>query len=212
MMMKEHGISEAKAYLEDLDERDLMEESMLAVLGYLDSHEMKGHAMPEYGMIELKFGGSGWPLTMKIDFDSSRKVATASVVMPTVCVKAKRAPLGELLHRINFVTVLGQWKLDPRDGVCQLKYTHFIGDTPMSLKQTERMVDISLFAAHKYEDTIIPLMMGQDPDMDNACDEYKEMMGVETSMSSFKELLRRAAEAKKNRGMSEYQEELAEEE
>ena len=199
-MMKAHGISEAKAYLEGLDERDVMEMSMLATLDYLDSHNMKGHAMPEYGMIELKFGGSSWPLTMKIDFDSDREVATACVVMPGTCIKEKRTVVSELLHRINFVTVLGQWKLDLRDGECQLKYTHFIGDTPMSLRQAERMVDISLFAAHRYEDTLIPLMMGQDPNMDDACDEYKEMMGAETSLSSFREmLLRAAAEAKRKK-------------
>lgn len=211
-MMKGHGIVEAKAFLEGLDERDAMEESMLATLTYLDSHGMKGEAMPEYGMVGLKFGGSGYPLTMKIDFDSDRKVATASVVMPTVCAKEKRSFLGELLHRINFVTVLGQWKLDPRDGECQLKYTHYIGDTPMSMNQAERMVDICLFAAHRYEDTIIPLMMGQDPNMDDACDEYKEMMGVEKSLSSFRELLLRAAEAKRKKDMGEPQEEQAEEE
>ena len=211
-MMKGHGIVEAKAFLEGLEERDPMEESMLATLTYLDSHGMKGAAMPEYGMVELKFGGSGYPLAMKIDFDSDRKVATASVVMPTVCVKEKRTVLGELLHRINFVTVLGQWKLDPRDGECQLKYTHYIGDTLMSLKQAERMVDICLFAAHRYEDTIIPLMMGQDPNMDDACDEYKEMMGVERNLSSFRELLLRAAEAKRKKELGEPQEEQAVEE
>ena len=206
-MMKGHGIVEAKAFLEALEERDAMEESMLATLNYLDSHDMKGEAMPEYGVIELKFGGSGWPLTMKIDFDSDRRVATASVVMPTVCVKEKRTVLSELLHRINFVTVLSEWKLDPGDGECQLKYTHFIGDTSMSLKQAERMVDICLFAAHRYEDTIIPLMVGQDPNMDDACDEYKEMMGVEKGLASFRELLLRAAEAKRKKDMSEHLEE-----
>ena len=200
-MMKGHGIAEAKTYLEGMEARDAMEESMLATLAYLGSHDMKGEAMPEYGMIELKFGGCGWPLTMKINFDSDREVAIASVIMPTVCVKEKRSALGELLHRINFVTVLGQWKLDPRDGECQLKYTHFIGDAPMSLNQAERMVDICLFAAHRYEDTIIPLMMGQDPNMDDACDEYKEMMGADKSLSSFRELLLRAAEAKRKKEM-----------
>lgn len=59
------------------------------------------------------------------------------------------------------------------------------------------MVDIYLFVAHRYEDTIIPLMIGQDPNMDDACDEYKEMMEVEKSLSSFRELLLREAEAKR---------------
>ena len=44
-MIKEHGISEAKLFMERLDERDVMEESILATLDYLDSVNMKGRAM-----------------------------------------------------------------------------------------------------------------------------------------------------------------------
>lgn len=48
--------------------------------------------------------------------------------------------------------------------------------------------------------------------MDDACDEYKEMMGVEKSLSSFRELLLKAVEAKRKKNMGEPQEEQAVEE
>lgn len=200
-MMKGHGITAARAYLESLDERDVMEESMKAVLEYLESHNMKGDAMPEYGLIELKFGGGSYPLTMKIEFDADRETASASVIMPATCVKEKRTTLAELLHRINFVMVLGEWKLDPMDGECLMKYTHFIGDTPMSLKQAERMVDICLVTAHMHQSTIMPLMMGNEPDKEEACSEYQEMTGDDDSISSFRQLLMKAMEARRKEEM-----------
>ena len=200
-MLKEQGIAEAKAYLEGMEERDAMEESMLNTLDYLESHDMHGHAMPDYGKIELKFGGSGYPLTLKIEFDSDREMASASVTMPTACVKEKRATVADLQHRINYVMALGQWQFDPRDGECLMKYAHFIGDTPMSSKQVERMVKTSLISAHMHEGTIIPLMMGQEPGSDDACDEYRDMSESESGALSFKEMIRMAIEAKRREAM-----------
>ena len=138
---------------------------------------------------------------MKIEFDANRETASASVAMPAFCVEEKRTVLAELLHRINFVTVLGEWKFDPRDGECMMKYTQFIGDTPLSLKQAERMVDISLLSAHMYEETIVPMMMGKEPESDNACSEYKAMMGMDDDHSLLRRMLQQALEAKQKEAL-----------
>ena len=203
-MMKGNSIPEAVTYLNGITERDVMEESMLNTLIYLQSRDMNGQAMPEYGQIELRFGGSGFPLTMKIDFDADRRTAVTSILMLASCSEERRAVLSELLHRINFVMVLGQWRFDPKDGECLIRYTHFIGDTPLSPKQAERMVEVCLVSAHLHEGTIIPLMMGRDPEMDIACSEYKAMMGVEDEFAELRELLKKAAEAKRRNALREH--------
>lgn len=196
-MLKRYDIDNAMAYFQKKADLDVMDQSMLSALTYLDSQNLRGHAMPEYGQIELKFGHGGCPFTMKIEFDPLRETATASIVLPMNCVKEKRAVLGELLHRINYITVLGEWDLDPDDGECIVKYTHFIGDTPMSVRQTERMIDIPLMEAHRYEDTINPLMMGREPDPDQACPEYKKMTTGEEDGDGFRRRLLEALQARR---------------
>lgn len=196
-MLKRYDIDNAMAYFQKKADLDVMDQSMLSALTYLDSQNLRGHAMPEYGQIELKFGHGGCPFTMKIEFDPLRETATASIVLPMNCVKEKRAVLGELLHRINYITVLGEWDLDPDDGECIVKYTHFIGDTPMSVRQTERMIDIPLMEAHRYEDTINPLMMGLEPDPDQACPEYKKMTTGEEDGDGFRRRLLEALQARR---------------
>lgn len=196
-MLKRYDIDEAMAFFQRQEELDVMDQSMLNFLTYLNSHDLHGHAMPEYGRIELKFGLSGCPFTMNIEFDARRETGTASIVMPMNCVKEKRAVLCELLHRINYITVLGEWVLDPNDGECAIKYTHFIGDTPMSVRQAERMFDITLMEAHRYEDTIIPLMMGREPEPDKACSVYKKMTIGEAESDDFRRMLLEALQARR---------------
>lgn len=197
-MLKRCDIEEAISFFQKQGDLDIMDQSMLNTLTYLESHELRGHVMPEYGRIELRFSNGGCPLTMIIEFDPDRETGTASIKLPMNCVKEKRAVLGELLHRINYITVLGEWELDPNDGECGVKYTHFIGDTAMSVRQAERLIDITLMEAHRYEDTVIPLMMGREPDPDDACDEYKKMMtGDDEGRSGFRRMLMEALKARR---------------
>lgn len=196
-MLKRYDISDAMVFFQKQKDLDVLDQSMLSALTYLDSQNLRGHAMPEYGRIELKFGHGGCPFTMNIEFDPPRETATASIILPMNCVKEKRAVLSELLHRINYITVLGEWDLDLNDGECVVKYTHFIGDTPMSVRQAERMIDIPLMEVHRYEDTVIPLMMGRDPDPDKACSEYMKMTTGEENGNGFRRMLLEALQARR---------------
>lgn len=197
-MLKRCDIEEAISFFQQQGDLDVMDQSMLNALTYLESHELRGHVMPEYGRIELRFSNGGCPLTMIIEFDPDRETCTASIKLPMNCVKEKRASLGELLHRINYITVLGEWELDPSDGECGVKYTHFIGDMAMSVRQAERLIDITLMEAHRYEDTIIPLMMGREPDPNDACEEYRKMMtGDDEGGMGFRRMLLEALKSRR---------------
>ena len=186
--MKLYGIDDAKTYLERKEDLDVLDQSMLNTLSYLESLDMHGHAMPEYGRIELSVRGR-YSFMMNIEFDAERKTAAATVTMPMACVEEKRAVVGELLHRINFITVLGQWRLDPNDGECKIRYIHYIGDNAMSVHQAERMIDICLFEVHRYEDTVIPLMMGREPESEKSCIEYKMMTGEDHGLDGLRQIL-----------------------
>ena len=108
-MVKRCNFDDAIAFYQHQDELDVMDQSMLNALTYLNSQNLHGRAMPEYGRIELKFSHGDCPVTMNIEFDSLRETGTASIILPMNCIKEKRAVLGELLHRINCITDAFKW-------------------------------------------------------------------------------------------------------
>lgn len=153
----------------------VMQNSMKNMIRALLAHEIKAYADAGNQVILFDYPSGMLRLMVECDFRDKSDSVIMHTAFPIVCCEENRREMEQLLHMINYGTVQTPFEYDPRDGECRIKAAHYCGDTPLSVKQADHMIWLILAMLHQYRDTLVPVILGIEPDYRKTCSEYNEM-------------------------------------
>jgi len=158
--------------MKTLDTQDTGYVSMQNMLKELTEHSFRGYANIEERMILLDYSSDLFNGRIEMEFDMRRECLVTRLVFPIRCSRLMRQKVIELFHMLNCGHLLGVFEYDMRDGECAYKYVHYYGDNAMTQRQARQAVGTTISMLRRYEDTLVPLLSGYEPDEEKECAEY----------------------------------------
>ncbi len=131
------------------------------LLSFVEGEKWKSEPLPDQGAVSYVFDGNNGPWrTYAKAFEQDRQIAFYGV-LPFTIEEDRRAAAAELITRINFGVVIGNFEMDFDDGEVRFKTSlDFEGEEPLSTTLILHLARANLSVMDHYIPAFVALTAG----------------------------------------------------
>lgn len=122
------------------------------IAGYMDEADRHFDGEPEGGLIVAEIGGDhgNWKMYVQITDDDEARRVVIHATLPARIPEGNRLKVAELLTRINYDLIVGNFELDFDEGEVLFKTTLDLADGQLTQAMFERMYMLNAQTTNEY--------------------------------------------------------------
>jgi hypothetical protein len=134
-----------------------------AIQDFLKASDWKGIEDAEQGTIGLNYTGKNGAWTCIAHAREAQEQVVFYSIAPVQIAPEQRTIVGELVHRVNFGMIIGNFEYDLDDGEIRYKTSFDAQDTTLTNELIKPLVIANLVTMDKYLPSIRAVMAGTKP-------------------------------------------------